>query len=167
MPCDIIDMRGTSWYFIFLTESSKSPASIAQSNKQWVGTCLYQEWYKPLLLWSDFCQEVNFKTTNFFFPHWQSSHFCLTASGKSPDLTVPGSWPLCYSWIGYQQANGPPWALRSENVDHGFTCAHRSDADNPNLEVITAPSWCWQIVTLLLAEILHFAADFCLITFPS
>ena len=33
-----------------LTESSKSPASIAQSNKQWVGTCLYQEWYKPLLI---------------------------------------------------------------------------------------------------------------------
>ena len=28
-----------------LTESSKSPpiASIAKSNKQWVGTCLYQE----------------------------------------------------------------------------------------------------------------------------
>ena len=34
----------------FLTESSKSPASIAQSNKQWVGTCLYQEWCKPLLI---------------------------------------------------------------------------------------------------------------------
>ena len=34
----------------FLTESSKSPASIAKSNKQWVGTCLYQEWYKPLLI---------------------------------------------------------------------------------------------------------------------
>ena len=33
-----------------LTESSKSPASIARSNKQWVGTCLYQEWYKPLLI---------------------------------------------------------------------------------------------------------------------
>ena len=33
-----------------LTESSKSPASIAKSNKQWVGTCLYQEWYKPLLI---------------------------------------------------------------------------------------------------------------------
>ena len=33
-----------------LTESSKSPASIAQSNKQWVGTCLYQEWCKPLLI---------------------------------------------------------------------------------------------------------------------
>jgi len=34
----------------FLTESSKSPASIAQSNKQWAGTCLYQEWCKPLLI---------------------------------------------------------------------------------------------------------------------
>ena len=33
-----------------LTESGKSPASIALSNKQWVGTCLYQEWYKPLLI---------------------------------------------------------------------------------------------------------------------
>ena len=33
-----------------LTESSKSTASIAQSNKQWVGTCLYQEWHKPLLI---------------------------------------------------------------------------------------------------------------------
>ena len=33
-----------------LTESSKSPASIAQSNKQWVGICLYQEWCKPLLI---------------------------------------------------------------------------------------------------------------------
>ena len=29
-------------YLLFLTESSKSPASIAKSNKQWVGTCLYQ-----------------------------------------------------------------------------------------------------------------------------
>ena len=34
----------------FLTESGKSPASIARSNKQWVGTCLYQEGYKPLLI---------------------------------------------------------------------------------------------------------------------
>ena len=36
--------------YVILTESSKSPASIAKSNKQWVGTCLYQEWYKPLLI---------------------------------------------------------------------------------------------------------------------
>ena len=33
-----------------LTESSKSPDSIAKSNKLWVGTCLYQEGYKPLLI---------------------------------------------------------------------------------------------------------------------
>ena len=35
---------------LILTESSKSPASIAQSNKQRVRTCLYQEWCKPLLI---------------------------------------------------------------------------------------------------------------------
>ena len=34
----------------FLTESSKSPASIARSDKQWVGICLYQEWLVPLLI---------------------------------------------------------------------------------------------------------------------
>ena len=33
-----------------LTESSKSPVSIAKSNKQWVGTCLYQEECKLLLI---------------------------------------------------------------------------------------------------------------------
>ena len=33
-----------------LTESSKSPASIAKSNKQRVGTCLYQEECKLLLI---------------------------------------------------------------------------------------------------------------------
>ena len=31
-------------------KSRKSPASIAKSNKQWVGTCLYQEGYKSLLI---------------------------------------------------------------------------------------------------------------------
>ena len=35
---------------IFLTESSKSPASIVKSNKQWVGTCLYQEECKLRLI---------------------------------------------------------------------------------------------------------------------
>ena len=35
---------------MFLTESSKSPAEVAKSNKQWVGTYLYQEGYKPLLI---------------------------------------------------------------------------------------------------------------------
>ena len=33
-----------------LTESGKYPVSITESNKQWVGTCLYQEWCKPLLI---------------------------------------------------------------------------------------------------------------------
>ena len=33
-----------------LTESSKSPASIVKSNKQWVGTCLYQEECQLLLI---------------------------------------------------------------------------------------------------------------------
>ena len=41
-----LDKKG----FTDLTESSKSPASIAQSSKQWVGTCLYQEWLAPLLI---------------------------------------------------------------------------------------------------------------------
>ena len=39
-----------SQYGGYLTESSKSPASIAKSNKQWVGTCLYQEECKLLLI---------------------------------------------------------------------------------------------------------------------
>ena len=43
-----------------------------------------------------------------FFSRHGTFVFFLTASGKSFDLTVPGMWPLCYSWIGYLQANGPP-----------------------------------------------------------
>ena len=35
---------------LILTGIKQVPASIAQSNKQWVGTCLYQEWCKPLLI---------------------------------------------------------------------------------------------------------------------
>ena len=34
----------------FFTESSKSPAEVAKSNKQWVRTCLYQEKCKLLLI---------------------------------------------------------------------------------------------------------------------
>ena len=37
-------------YNVFFNKSRKSPASIAKSNKQWVGTSLYQEGYKPLLI---------------------------------------------------------------------------------------------------------------------
>lgn len=58
----------------------------------------------------------------------------LTASGKSSDLTVPGIWPLCYSWIGYLQANGPLEVQLSINVDHGFTRTHRKVADTRTLK---------------------------------
>ena len=45
--------KAARWITAYLTESSKSPASIARSNKQWIGTCLYQEWCKPLLISCD------------------------------------------------------------------------------------------------------------------
>ena len=48
------DLKKTLWEnfskCLFLTKSGKSPASIAKSNKQWVGTCLYQEACKRLLI---------------------------------------------------------------------------------------------------------------------
>ena len=40
-----------------------------------------------------------------FLAYMSYNIYFLTAFGKSSDLTVPGMWPLCYSWIGYQQAN--------------------------------------------------------------
>ena len=37
-------------------------------------------------------------------------------------LTVPGMWPLCYSWIGYLQANGsavsPALCIRGSLMCH-------------------------------------------------
>ena len=48
-PKTVICIPGISLYLNF-NKSRKSPASIAKSNKQWVGTCLYQEGYKPLLI---------------------------------------------------------------------------------------------------------------------
>ena len=44
---DVIE--GMVWYND-LTKSSKSPASIAKNNKQWVGTYLYQEECKFFLI---------------------------------------------------------------------------------------------------------------------
>ena len=44
-PCLISNLFSS-----FFNESSKSPASIAKSNKQWVGTYLYQEGLVPLLI---------------------------------------------------------------------------------------------------------------------
>lgn len=84
------------------------------------------------------------------------SHICffLTALEKSLSLTVPGSWPLCYSWIGYLQANGPPTSSTIyKRGSQYFMCAHRRNADNSDLSVTTALFQCCQIVFLLsLAE---------------
>ena len=72
------------------------------------------------------CYEVTFVKRKIKEYSPLASHSCrsLTASGQSHDLPVPGIWPLCYSWIGYQQANGSPRALQSKNVGHYFYCAY-------------------------------------------
>ena len=78
----------------------------AEGNHLWKSFFLQRDAFrgrKSSLLVSDHCQETipgNFRL--------RTSHICisLAASGKSSDLTVPGMWPLCYSWIGYLQANG-------------------------------------------------------------
>ena len=77
----------------------------------------------------------------------QSSHLFIDSIRKEPDLTVPGIWPLCYSWIGYLQANGPPWVLLSFCVDHDCSCRQRRNADNSNLFRFLAPPRCCQWFT--------------------
>ena len=64
----------------------------------------------------------------------QLSHLLIDSIWKEPILTVPGIWPLCYSWIGYLQANGPPWVLLSFYVDHDFSCRQSEAANNSNLK---------------------------------
>ena len=49
-------------------------------------------------------------------------------------------WPLWYTWIGYLQDNGPPWAPASVLVDHRYSsqlyeCQHSYVVDGSNLEV--------------------------------
>ena len=49
-------------------------------------------------------------------------------------------WPLWYTWIGYLQDNGPPWAPASVLVDHKhssqlYECQHSYVMDGSNLEV--------------------------------
>jgi hypothetical protein len=64
--------------------------------------------------------------------------FLSDGIGKGPNLTVPGMWPLCYSWIGYLQANDPPRALRSKKRGSRFY-----------LKVITAPfKYCQIFISL-------------------
>ena len=68
------------------------------------------------LLWSDLCQV-------FLREHPQkldrSSNFNPDSTWKELWFNSLRHWPLCYSWVGYQQANGPPRALPSNSVDHG------------------------------------------------
>ena len=48
-------------------------------------------------------------------------------------------WPLWYTWIGYLQDNGPPWAPASILMDHKHNqlciCQYSYVLDGPNLEV--------------------------------
>ena len=62
----------------------------------------FSPFQSPVMKW--LLSRVNFK--KFFLT--PVTFVFLTALEKSPSLTVPGSWPLCYTWIGYLQANGPP-----------------------------------------------------------
>ena len=56
-------------------------------------------------------------TTNFYFivsEDIQKEFRCISSR----------HWQLWYTWIGYLQVNGPPWALPSNCVDHRFLCAN-------------------------------------------
>ena len=121
----------------------------------------YFESFLPLL-WSDLCQEVNLVLTNFFSASCFQSHLLLWQYLKRAWFNSFRHWPLCYSWIGYQQANGPPWVLLSYIVDYDYPYQQRGIAVNPNLTVITALFRYRQIFTCYLAEIMQFTAYFCL-----
>ena len=87
---------------------------------------------------------------------WQLSHLLIDSIWKEPDLTVPGIWPLCYSWIGYLQANGPPWVLLSFCVDHDCSCQQRRNAYNSNLQ-----SYLGSFQMLSMIYLLLFVAEIC------
>ena len=77
----------------------------------------------------------NPKLINFFF---LTDTMSPRISWKGSNLTVSGMWPLCYTWIGYRQANGSPWVPLSEYVDQRtkFQCQHSFVADDSNLDVL-------------------------------
>mgnify|MGYP006892377836 CR=1 FL=1 len=110
--------------------------------KSLIRACSFDNWYVMTFVNSKLTEI----TTNFYFivsEDIQKEFRCISSR----------HWPLWYTWIGYLQANGPPGALLSKGVDHGFTCTHREVADNSNLEVITTLFRYCQIFVLLLAEI--------------
>ena len=39
------------------------------------------------------------------------------------------AWPLWYTWIGYLQVNGPPWALLSKSVIESKTDKQKEKAE--------------------------------------
>ena len=56
------------------------------------------------------CYEVTFvkRKTQIEFLFFLDRHDIPREILEGLRLTVPGMWPLCYSWIGYRQANGSP-----------------------------------------------------------
>ena len=128
-----------------LTESSKSPASIAKSNKQWVGTGLYQEECKLLLincgavirLWAsseadcEYPFDYNKKTKN---PVRKLDirylHFTAVSSRSLPPPIKAGRFPFAQNLVKLSRSlNRFPWqdslfslftALKSANA-HDFT----------------------------------------------
>ena len=126
----------SNWSFLLDSEWLISPGSN-------IYTCSF---ILPLL-WSDLLSRVNFVITNL---SQQLSHLLIDSIWKEPDLTIPGIWPLCYSWIGYLQANGPPLVLLSILVDHDYSCQHRGNANDSNLKSYQCSFQILSIVYLFL-----------------
>ena len=109
------------------------------------------------LLWSDCCQGSRYLTLSIFyvrdfhllFPHPSSWFFPNRRSGsicKESQFNSSRHWPLCYTWIGYRQANGfrrEPCYLKSWITS--MRCQHSFNAHCSNLTVITTPCRCCQI----------------------
>ena len=109
------------------------------------------------LLWSDCCQGSRYLTLSIFyvrdfhllFPHPSSWFFPNRRSGsicKESQFNSSRHWPLCYTWIGYRQANGfrrEPCYLKSWITS--MRCQHSFNAHCSNLTVITTPCRCRQI----------------------
>ena len=78
---------------------------------------------------------------SWFFPTRRSGSIC-----KESQFNSSRHWPLCYTWIGYRQANGfrrEPCYLKSWITS--TRCQHSSNAHCSNLTVITTPCRCCQI----------------------
>ena len=121
-----------------------------------------QTFWHPVMKWP----LVKSKLHIFILFSQQSSHLFIDSIRKEPDLTVPGIWPLCYSWIGYLQANGSPWVLLSNFVDHDFSCQHRVNAYNSNLKCYQRP---FRMLSMIYLFLWQKSAVYCLflLNYPS